>query len=845
MSLINLRTNLKDLKFGNDRAGNGNSNEPYVVAKIPATNEPLQTGFLAPNNNGGLGLRIPNAGTGGPDFLLRGGYLILDKIIDDEKRLFKFFTSTKGILFTVKQNLLSRIAVNTQASPKLLNEGVYTPISSLVEAAGVPFGLHVNKQGLNPFGGVLGKTTYSDVVNTKIKPEKSNRLVLLSEAKIYNLPSDSILATQISPSETEILKYGGGPDSFLGIGKTHIYFADQRTGVNNPLRKSDSSFFSGYNSIRIQKEYLNRQGEFVKFPNDYNNNLLRLIRASNDHFQRESISDEKLGDPSLQNAISFEFTYGQGKSGKDSPLIITNPSFFYGTNTKTLNEYLNQKGESESIPNIFSENLLRFVRASTQYKLTSKDITNNSLSNVVSPVYKPTPSTGKNNPLLKTNPTFFITGSVPVRDQYLTREGNLKPIPDNSNSNLQRFLGASNKYGINEDQNQVDPGIISENNPIQTVKGSTEDNSVTYTSDDIKSIDIYSSDSSGDQSSYIGKSILGGNSTPGDFRSLLRSKYVKADPTAPYPKGLSLAPNYRIKNLQSDEYIKLGDPGSLNKDTSDYNNASSSPTSYDKLNASTLYRNSEVQQWPDLVPFRIEVLNNDSPSLKTFIHFRAFLDSISDQYISNWDPTKYIGRGENFYTYSGFDRKVSLSWTVAAQSKAELIPMYKRLNYLASVCAPDYNSNGYMRGNIVKLTVGGYFHEQYGIITGLSYEMNENTDPWEIGIDTNADQDNQIKALPHVIRVKSFSFIPIHTFVPRTQQLGFDSESDEVLYGPERYIALRSDTHPESNYGPIYTNPTSTDQSDGEPAPTPSPTPVPVQSSYQTTPTQTIPATRY
>ena len=41
-----------------------------------------------------------------------------------------------------------------------------------------------------------------------------------------------------------------------------------------------------------------------------------------------------------------------------------------------------------------------------------------------------------------------------------------------------------------------------------------------------------------------------------------------------------------------------------------------------------------------------------------------------------------------------------MAWTVAAQSKQELIPMHQKLNYLASVCAPDYSPEGYMGGTI-------------------------------------------------------------------------------------------------------------------------------------------------
>ena len=144
------------------------------------------------------------------------------------------------------------------------------------------------------------------------------------------------------------------------------------------------------------------------------------------------------------------------------------------------------------------------------------------------------------------------------------------------------------------------------------------------------------------------------------------------------------------------------------------------------------------------------------------MYFRAFLDSITDQYSSDWDSTQYVGRGEKFYNYRGFDRQISLGWTVAAQSQAELIPMYNRLNYLASVCAPDYSSAGFMRGNLVKLTIGGYIYEQIGIIKGFSYEMREEY-PWEIGLSPFDDSQPQ---LSQVIKVNGFQFTPIHSQVP-------------------------------------------------------------------------------
>jgi hypothetical protein len=169
-----------------------------------------------------------------------------------------------------------------------------------------------------------------------------------------------------------------------------------------------------------------------------------------------------------------------------------------------------------------------------------------------------------------------------------------------------------------------------------------------------------------------------------------------------------------------------------------------------------------------------------------------------------------MGRGENFYRYNGFTRTINLSWTVAAQSKEELIPMYQKLNYLASSLTPDYSANGYMRGNLATLTVGGYLYEQPGIITSINYSVPTES-PWEIGIGDNTTglyvtNDTSVKELPHIIRVTGFQFIPIHNFVPKIQKNDYLSDGGldpNKLLGNERYIAL-TDDGASSNYRPTF-----------------------------------------
>ena len=322
------------------------------------------------------------------------------------------------------------------------------------------------------------------------------------------------------------------------------------------------------------------------------------------------------------------------------------------------------------------------------------------------------------------------------------------------------------------------------------------------------------------------------NPTIKDFRKILRDSLEgTTKENATNSGATSLSQDYSIGGAANfTQRVNIGDPGQRgNNNYSDYakgvrNKQDSNPNSaygyiggapagLDKINSLPIYRSEAVDtSYPinDFVKFRIAVIDNDNPRFKTFMHFRAFLGPISDSYSAQWNSFQYLGRGEQFYTYGGFSRTISLSWTVAAQSKQELIPMYKKLNYLASSLAPDYSPNGYMRGNLVQLTIGGYLYEQPGFITGLTYEMGEDS-PWEIGIGTTpGSEDGTVKELTQIIRVTGFQFTPIQKFIPRKQQLQFSTNNTETTgddtgfvrsYGNQQFIALANGPNVDnSNY---------------------------------------------
>jgi len=627
MALISRNTDLKSLRYGKDRVGGGNSNQPYIKSPIPENRNQLDR-------------------SGGIDFLLRGGTLTPSRAVEDVSRLTKMFgdfKSPNGVLFTAKQNLLSRTGVKTQASG-ILNEGVYLPTSTLLQAAGNAFGIHLNKQGINPFRNTspdngtgslfglrdpLGLNVYAQVIkNTQDK--KDNRLVQLANRKLNVSVNDTttptsfsplgaiigvvsnILSTspQISSNPNEILNYGGGPGSILGVGKTSI--------------------------------------------------------------KRYSFTDE--GKTKAETAPkSTKNVYGKT---------------FFPTITPTQ---------------------------------TSKD------------------------------------GVFTLRDSYLYTNTNDGLNFDKVGNSI--FKG---KYYVLDSK---------------TIFNKTTSKDTTQIS---------------------------------DFREAIPASQVFSGGKQ---NILSNAPNYRTKNIEN--RVNLGDPGKRNKNVSSYTNGLTRPdgTKYgalDSITAMPLYQSDKGNhsgKRNDLVKFSIGIIDNNSPNNRTYIHFRAFLDSMDDNYNAEWNGFKYMGRGENFYRYNGFTRNINLGWTVAAQSKEELIPMYQKLNFLASSLTPDYSANGYMRGNLAVLTVGGYLFEQPGIINSINYSVPTES-PWEIGISDTAGFDNTVKELPHIIRVTGFSFTPIHTFVPKLQKNtyeGFYGDTnggiDKAIsgFGKERFIALSKDTSLEAN----------------------------------------------
>ena len=724
MGLVNLTTNLKSLRYGKDTVGGRNSNQPYVTTKIPESFSKVGK-------------------TGGPDFLLRGGTLLPKIVANDVSRLtqmFFDFKSPTGPLFIAKQNVLSLTNVNSSkgyipykqeesstVSSVLsaigsfiqdnlaMNQGAYTPLGTLAQAAGNSIGLHTNKQGINPLAGIggpgatgivgaisnfdpLGLPTYLSTISTGGDEGNKSRLFGLL---------NKIDEKQDDPNA--LYSYTGGPGATLGVGKTNIVMVgDQRTGINN--------VFNGQ----------------LQFNTNFNNN----------------ISNSRVGD------TTFEYTPRPVPNGID-PRSLSLQEIVELNTTETTPRSVNY------IPSIYNPGLRK-----------NKNITNKAGVSDIKFGYGAT--------------TKYVSLLDPKRQtEYFENE-----ILFNSGDIISPISFTRNVYKpgtLTTNEDKLKSGI-KKSIPRQV-----------WTQEEIEAKDSFSQTNKADNITDFRKKINSDNLIPNTLPYTNNNKFEQR---------VNLGNPGRKGNLSSYSIGKriippLNNPVTPNtkKGNSDYTHA------LDKINAYPLYKSTEVtgdRTKNDFVKFRIGVIDNQNPSKKTYIHFRAIIDNMSDSYTAEWASQKYMGRAENFYKYQGFDRKISLSWTVAAQSKQELIPMYQKLNYLASSCAPSYSEAGYMSGNLISLTIGGWCFEQVGIIGGLTLDVPTES-PWEIAIPDGLDggtvgegentisSDNSVKEMPMIIKVTGFTFTPIHNFRPELQKNDYEGSGGFISkYGEQRYIALEN-----------------------------------------------------
>ena len=783
MPLITSTTALNKLKWGNDRLNAGmtdGSNQPYIRRDIPGVNvdDPNPTLF---NNGDNL---PPKTGI---DFLIRNGFQAPFDALRDVSRLFKMFTdlrSPNGLLFTAAQNILSRTAVKTEASygvgyggttpPNFItgedggpvNEGIYTPLNTLAQA-GVGFaGAHLNLMGLDPtspMSGVIegglfpgaGLNTYSSAIKLKNSTAAFSTTI---ETYTEKIPNPEFAIENALPQ-------------ILG---------------SQPQPPRQPAFLS-----------VERERNVTVKTGDFSNRLVDIFNSKQTSTNPDlNIISYSGGPGSILGVGNTNIRFAEGaRTGENNAAFLTNYNFFMGTDGKDhynlnpqSNDFVGKLGASLWAQAAFrdEEDREEIVGFNTNGEIKKENITQSTINNAKLPR------------------RFLGVGNTPDNYKVFIRP-NSPPSQKIKNNIL--FEGASIEFSksfsslvgvMYEGMNLSEDGAIQgwdnnvyQNNLVSIGREANgkqwAQNTWTFTQAQIENKEIYLT-----------------NPQITDFRkTIIDSDEAKVTRETQKSSILSIAPSYITKTLV--RRVNAGDPGKSNtaegaKNVYNYGLPANKTTALDKLTAMPMYDGAGPNTSlaiNDFVKFRIAAISNepDGNGVATYMHFRAFIDSFNDNYNATWNPVKYVGRGEDLYNYGGFGRTINMSFTCFAQSKAELIPMYKKLNYLASTLAPDYTSAGFMRGNILRLTMGGYLYEQPGFISSLTYDIPQET-PWEISIDAKGGADGSVKELPHMIKVSNLSFTPIHNFLP---------QKPNVANNPnERYIALANKFNSRGNYADAY-----------------------------------------
>jgi hypothetical protein len=251
----------------------------------------------------------------------------------------------------------------------------------------------------------------------------------------------------------------------------------------------------------------------------------------------------------------------------------------------------------------------------------------------------------------------------------------------------------------------------------------------------------------------------------------------------------------------------LGNPGKKPSDTTHkvrladgtLNYAVYNAKAVDEINMIDVVRIKEPGNFPhiggeyikDMIPFYFESINTKKPTSSDVIYFRAFIDSIGDSFKASHNKFNYNGRAEDFYTYKGFDRDISVSFVIAAQTRHEMMPLYRKLNYLISHTAPEYdNDSGRIRTPFMRLTIGHWMNRIPGVLQSVNLKLDKNI-PWEIVKDKDG-LDKTMLWLPHALSV-SIKFQPIHNFLPQKgihTPFILPSHQDTFLHDMQKWLAL-------------------------------------------------------
>ena len=753
MSLLDLKTDLKSLKYGSDRPGGGDSGQPYQKVDINTVDRGFNRFRMTKFDDG----------------LVRGGVVgAANASIVDTFRIGKFLKDfPKGPLFIIKQvglqlsnpqletkklktdnptkgggllrnvgNLALNTAnklVNAVGPTRIYNLGINTIAQVPVGA----FGQHFNRHGLLPvqddqtkylavaqnnnneennrltglknrFGLGVNYDLYKG--NIKLRRGEQRTLNVIAATFAGGIPFANSVFNDIQKSR--IADYIGGPSSVYGIGRTLIQRVPERT---------NDSFKIDYSLSRSKdwagKSHLSQSPTEVKISSSFDFGISNKTKSIYSENSFNLIRDAN---------------FNPNSSLLDYNAITTYSSSLSSAGTKQKNSY-----------NSATRNIRNFVQASLQSgSIYGKEKFNGGFSLSSKPGNNPRTLNDKTPSIYASNSTFashIVSASADIRLSSKTTSS-LSLIKTRTftsgqpyqQKNFNRFelpqLTSLINNSVTYDGGKPEGGLIVSND----LGLSKLDTSIPTGSIDInQNVIIYTP----------------GNSTLKKYAELRK----KVD-----EETISF-PNY---NLSTDTKKKIVTVN-VNRSSKNFDYVKTElANKFKRTNDTVVDDDTLALKFMPLDPFTGQALNT--------LKFLGYITDYRENYDSNWNNVKYAGRNENFYIFNDFKRTATVGFNIPCFNPDELEQKHCDMSELASVLAGKYQDNLLLGGIITRLKVGRYINDQPGIINNLDFSPIQESS-WDLD-----------RELAFYLKV-SFGFTLIHNFLPQYGKCGFiDRQPDPI-----------------------------------------------------------------
>lgn len=660
MSLLDLKTDLKSLKYGNDQPGGGNSGQPYQKVDINT----VDSGFNR--------FRM----TKFDDGLVRGGVVgAANAAVVDTLRIGKFLKDfPKGPLFIVKQvglqlsnpqletkklktdsptkgggllrnvgNLIINSAnkiVNAVGPTRIYNLGINTLAQVPVNA----FGQHFDRHGLLPvqddqtkylsvaqnnnneennrltglknrFGLGVNYDLYKG--NIKLRKKEQKTLSVIAATFAGGVPFANSVYNDIQNSR--IADYIGGPNSVYGIGRTLIQRVPERTNDN---LKIDYAKNRNYNVQHIPEVKISSSFDF-----EISNRTNSTLASSSFNLIRDT--DLKINGSFISNTYK---EYQEKK--KDNIVVVSNDLGASTYNSSSL--------------------------SSKKFKL-------------------PIPTSLINNPVT------YNGGEV---NGYLTASNDLGLSKRTSSS-----LNPSNRFKLPQLTSLV-------NNPVSYNGGKSEGRLIASADLGLSKLD---------KSIPTGSFSIYSNAIP--YTTPTLKKYAELRKKVDAETSI-VQDTYTTNGVDFEKFATTKVNISRN-DPYLFYIGSELVNKFKRTNDRNVDEDTLALKFMPLDPFTGNVLRT--------LKFLGYITDYSENYDSSWNNVKYAGRNENFYIFNEFKRTATVGFNIPCFNANELEQKHCDMSELASVLAGKYQDNLLLGGIITRLKVGRYINDQPGIITNLSF----------------------------------------------------------------------------------------------------------------------------